>query len=119
MVKKFKERIVYCKNPPNSENIEILTGKSINYPQVIESGNTVEELKSNILRGIKAWMNHTAETIQTEDDLEAIELDPESWFWNEANTTYWEMERFKYLMMSRPDYRDQVLAWMKERFTII
>lgn len=119
MAVKFKERIVYCKNPPNSDGIEVLTGKTINYPQVVESANTVEELKSNILQGIKAWTDFTKETIQTEDDLEAIELDPKSWFWNEANTTYWEMERFRYLMMSRQDYREQVLEWMKERFNIL
>lgn len=119
MAIKFKERIVYCKNPPDDEGIEVLSGKSVNYPQVIESANTVEELKSNILRGIKVWMDHTEKTIQTEDDLEAVELDPESWFWSEVNTTYWEMERFKYLMMSRQDYREQVLEWMKKRFNIL
>lgn len=102
------ERVYYVRD--NSTDKEILCGKCVNYPVVSAIGDTLEELEQNVLAQIEMLIEDASEIVNIPGSLEMVEKEtPDDWLWSDVNSTYWEIERLKYLLSSNAEMRDQIL----------
>lgn len=100
-----KERINYVKNIIDDRGIEVLTGKSVNYPQITVSGDTEEELKEEATTMIKMWLQYGTEQMAQEDPVELHHIEDGNEWLHQPNIDYWEIEKIKHLLRSRTTMR--------------